>query len=77
MVLFNYYFRLKEISEETNIQQQPRRRSNSLPIPKIEVSLYQSPETKKKDTNKDFIEVPETKDVTRLTGTSLLEVNIT
>ncbi|MFX8891296.1 hypothetical protein ABTN09_20040, partial [Acinetobacter baumannii] len=50
-------------------QQQPRRRSNSLPIPKIEVSLYQSPEMKKKE-NKDFIEVPEVKDVARLTGKS-------
>ncbi|KAK6643812.1 hypothetical protein RUM43_000075 [Polyplax serrata] len=62
-----YYHRLREISEETNKQQQPRRRSNSLPIPKIEVSLYQSPEMKKKDSNKDFIEVPDVKDVTRLT----------
>jgi protein unc-80 len=28
---------------------QPRKRSNSLPIPKIEVSIYQSPEMKKKE----------------------------
>lgn len=47
----------------------PRRRSNSLPIPKIEVSIYQSPESKKKDVLKDFIEVPEVRDVSLLTGT--------
>lgn len=60
-------FRLRDMSEDSIIQQQSRRRSNSLPIPKIEVSLYQSPETKKKE-NKDFIEVPEPKDVQILTG---------
>lgn len=47
----------------------PRRRSNSLPIPKIEVSIYQSPESKKKDVLKDFIEIPETRDVSLLAGT--------
>lgn len=46
----------------------PRRRSNSLPIPKIEVSIYQSPESKKKDLLKDFIEIPETRDATLLAG---------
>lgn len=51
------------------MQQMPRRRSNSLPIPKIEVSIYQSPESKKKDVLKDFIEVPDTRDVSLLTGT--------
>ncbi|GLV31802.1 uncoordinated 80 [Carabus blaptoides fortunei] len=56
------YNRLRDISEENIAQQQPRRRSNSLPIPKIEVSVYQSPETKKRE-SKDFIEVPEVKDV--------------
>jgi len=45
----------------------PRRRSNSLPIPKIEVSIYQSPESKKKDV-KDFIEVPEVRDSSSLTA---------
>ncbi|XP_015178627.1 PREDICTED: protein unc-80 homolog isoform X2 [Polistes dominula] len=44
----------------------PRRRSNSLPIPKIEVSIYQSPESKKKDVSKDFIEIPEVRDVSLL-----------
>ncbi|KAG8225922.1 hypothetical protein J437_LFUL005958, partial [Ladona fulva] len=49
---------LREINDETFMQQQPKRRSNSLPIPKIEVSIYQSPELKKRE-SKDFIEVPE------------------
>ena len=40
----------------------PRRRSNSLPIPKIEVSIYQSPESKKKDVSKDCMEVPPVRD---------------
>lgn len=57
------------MNEETSVQQMPRRRSNSLPIPKIEVSIYQSPESKKKDVSKDFMEVPEVRDVTLLTGT--------
>lgn len=57
------------INEETSVQQMPRRRSNSLPIPKIEVSIYQSPENKKKDVSKDFMEVPEVRDVSLLTGT--------
>jgi hypothetical protein len=62
-----FVFRLREISEDASTQQQPRKRSNSLPIPKIEVSLYQSPELKKQE-SKDFIEVPEVKDVSYLTG---------
>jgi hypothetical protein len=60
-------FRLLEISDYASSQQQPRKRSNSLPIPKIEVSLYQSPELKKRE-SKDFMEVPEVKDVSYLTG---------
>ncbi|GLG97294.1 Protein unc-80 homolog [Gryllus bimaculatus] len=66
------YHRLKEINEDASTQQQPRRRSNSLPIPKIEVSLYQSPELKKRE-SKDFMEVPEVKDVSYLTGAFSLE----
>ncbi|XP_043466068.1 protein unc-80 homolog isoform X3 [Leptopilina heterotoma] len=54
--------RLKRINEQSSVQQMPRRRSNSLPIPKIEVSIYQSPETKKKDDGKEIIEVPDTRD---------------
>ncbi|KAF7271721.1 hypothetical protein GWI33_015431 [Rhynchophorus ferrugineus] len=59
------YNRLRDISEETAGQHQPRKRSNSLPIPKIEVSFYQNSENKKVE-NKDFIEVPEPKDVSLL-----------
>lgn len=59
-------YRLRDISEETANQQQPRRRSNSLPIPKIEVSIFQN-DSKKQET-KDFIEVPEVKDVSPLAG---------
>lgn len=54
------YNRLRKINEETTVQQMPRRRSNSLPIPKIEVSIYQSPENKKKDDSKEFIDMPDT-----------------
>ncbi|KAG7191052.1 hypothetical protein KM043_007098 [Ampulex compressa] len=62
------YHRLRMINEESSVQQIPRCRSNSLPIPKIEVSIYQSPESKKKDVAKDFMEVPEVRDVSLLTG---------
>lgn len=63
------YFRLRDISDESVGQQQSRKRSNSLPIPKIEVSLYQSNDLKKSEANsKDFIEVPEPKDVSLLAG---------
>ncbi|XP_055525794.1 protein unc-80 homolog isoform X1 [Wyeomyia smithii] len=58
--------RLRDISEETSIPpSQPRRRSNSLPIPQIEISLYQGPTSSNRDSpsmgsiNKDYIEVPE------------------
>lgn len=64
-------FRLRDISDENAGQQQPRKRSNSLPIPKIEVSLYQSTDSKKSDNNKDFIEVPEPKDVSLLAGNNM------
>ncbi|KAF5273419.1 hypothetical protein FQA39_LY07436 [Lamprigera yunnana] len=58
------YNRLRDINEEMVGQQQPRRRSNSLPIPKIEVSVYQSPESKKQEIS---LEVPEVKDLSLLT----------
>ena len=48
-------------------QTQPRKRSNSLPIPKIEVSVYQSPDIKDRDSLKNFIEVPEVKDMSPIT----------
>ena len=59
--------RLREISEESTIPQvQPRRRSNSLPIPQIEISLYQGGSGNSRDspsnsslTTKDYIEVPD------------------
>ncbi|KYN10340.1 Protein unc-80 like protein, partial [Trachymyrmex cornetzi] len=63
-----FYYRLRRINEETSVQQMPRRRSNSLPIPKIEVSIYQSPESKKKDVMKDFIEIPDTRDASLTAG---------
>lgn len=61
------FCRLQDVSEVSVSQNPFRRRSNSLPIPEIEVSFYQSPETKKRE-NKDFIEVPEAKDMNILAG---------
>ncbi|XP_041761318.1 protein unc-80 homolog isoform X1 [Anopheles merus] len=59
------YNRLRDISEETSaLPSHPRRRSNSLPIPQIEISLYQGP-TSSRDSpsigsaNKDYIEIPD------------------
>lgn len=58
-------FRLSEIGEESSITiNQPRKRSNSLPIPQIEISLYQGPNSNNRDSpsssiNKDYIEIPE------------------
>lgn len=41
----------------------PRRRSNSLPIPKIHVSIYQSPEAQKKEEDsKEFVNVPDARE---------------
>lgn len=58
--------RLREISEEASIPpSQPRKRSNSLPIPQIEISLYQGPSSNSRDSpsgsssTKDYIELPE------------------
>ncbi|KAG5670539.1 hypothetical protein PVAND_000795 [Polypedilum vanderplanki] len=54
--------RLREISEESVVPPaQPRRRSNSLPIPQIEISLYQGTGSPSNSslTTKDYIEVPE------------------
>lgn len=66
-ILFNLFFmllnRLRDISEESVVPPaQPRRRSNSLPIPQIEISLYQGSGSKDSPSNsssKDFIEIPE------------------
>jgi len=68
-IVLDVHRRLRRINEETSVQQMPRRRSNSLPIPKIEVSIYQSPESKKKDVMKDFIDVPDTRDASLTAGT--------
>lgn len=61
--------RLRDVAEERAHEQQPRRRSNSLPIPKIEVSLYQSPEQKKRGTDsvgdsesKETVHMPDEKE---------------
>jgi hypothetical protein len=58
---------LRRINEDSSLQQTPRRRSNSLPIPKIEVSIYQSPESKKKD-DREVIEFDDPKDSVLSTG---------
>ena len=42
-------FRLREMTNDGTEEDAPRKRSNSLPVPKIEVSLYQSPETKRRE----------------------------
>lgn len=55
-------------------QPQPRRRSNSLPIPHIEISVYQGPGTNSRDSptgssiTKDFIEIPDQPVSTLVTG---------
>lgn len=58
------FSRLRDISEESIVPTvQPRRRSNSLPIPQIEISLYQgsgnSKDSPSNSSSKDFIEIPE------------------
>lgn len=65
-MFFSVLLRLRDISEETAIPpSQPRRRSNSLPIPQIEISMYQGPNSSNRDSpsigsiNKDYIEIPE------------------
>lgn len=62
----HFFLRLREMSEEAiPPQPQPRRRSNSLPIPHIEISVYQGPGTNSRDSptgssiTKDFIEIPD------------------
>ncbi|KAH8363403.1 hypothetical protein KR084_009623 [Drosophila pseudotakahashii] len=59
------YNRLSDIGEEAAITlNQPRKRSNSLPIPQIEISLYQGPGSNSRDSPgssvvKDYIEIPD------------------
>lgn len=57
------YFRLRDICEDVSKQTQPRKRSNSLPIPKIEVSIYQSSDLKDRDSLKNLMEVPESREM--------------
>ncbi|CAB3250721.1 unnamed protein product [Arctia plantaginis] len=61
------YNRLRDICDDMSKQTQPRKRSNSLPIPKIEVSLYQSQDMKERESLKNFIEIPEVKDMSPIT----------
>lgn len=71
------YNRLRKISEEVSVPVlQTRRRSNSLPIPQIEISLYQGTNSNSRDspsgnTLKDFIEVPDQAVPTISSGKSL------
>ncbi|XP_066582663.1 protein unc-80 homolog [Prorops nasuta] len=62
------YNRLRRINETTVVQPVSRPRSSSLPIPKIEVSIYQSPENKKKEEVKETADVPDTRDASLLSG---------
>ncbi|XP_038219466.1 protein unc-80 homolog isoform X2 [Zerene cesonia] len=57
------YNRLRDICDDVSKQTQPRKRSNSLPIPKIEVSVYQSSDLKERESLKNFMEVPETREM--------------
>lgn len=42
------------------LEQQPRKRSNSLPIPKIEITLHDSPDSKRQY-NEEFVTMLENK----------------
>ncbi|CAG9579717.1 unnamed protein product [Danaus chrysippus] len=68
------YNRLRDICDDMSKQVQPRKRSNSLPIPKIEVSIYQSPEIKERDSLKNFIEIPEVKDISVVTEVQIVNL---
>ncbi|XP_024080721.1 protein unc-80 homolog [Cimex lectularius] len=57
------YHRLRDVNDTKREEPEPRKRSNSLPSPQIPTSLFQD-EVKQE---KDFIEVPEPKDVSILT----------
>uniref|UniRef100_A0A1B0CSU9 Uncharacterized protein n=2 Tax=Lutzomyia longipalpis TaxID=7200 RepID=A0A1B0CSU9_LUTLO len=72
-----HYFnnRLRDISEEASVPiPQPRKRSNSLPIPQIEISLYQGPNSRDSPSGssagKDYIEIPEPSTTAHLTDDS-------
>ncbi|XP_013174007.1 PREDICTED: protein unc-80 homolog isoform X2 [Papilio xuthus] len=65
--LYYLYNRLRDICDDMSKQIPPRKRSNSLPVPKIEVSVYQSPDIKEHDSLKNFMEVPESKEISPIT----------
>lgn len=75
--LNSFWNRLRKISEEIAVTlSQTRRRSNSLPIPQIEISVYQGTNSNSRDspsgnTLKDFIEVPDQAMPILLTGKKL------
>ncbi|XP_050528266.1 protein unc-80 homolog isoform X3 [Daktulosphaira vitifoliae] len=48
------YHRLQNINENIKIKQEPRRRSNSLPIPKIEVSFHHEPDYRGKIVKQNY-----------------------
>lgn len=50
----------------------PRRRSNSLPIPKIEVSIYQSPESKKREDCREIIDVPDAREPSTMSDLAII-----
>ncbi|XP_065199931.1 protein unc-80 homolog isoform X3 [Planococcus citri] len=52
----NFLYRRLQTMNKIKLEQQPRKRSNSLPIPKIEVTFHDSPESKRKYTygNRDM-----------------------
>lgn len=62
-----FFLRLRDICDDVSKQIPPRKRSNSLPIPKIEVSVYQSPDIKEHDSLKNFMEVPDSKEISPIT----------
>ncbi|CAG4970497.1 unnamed protein product [Parnassius apollo] len=72
--LYYLYNRLRDICDDMSKQSHPRKRSNSLPIPKIEVSIYQSPDIKEHDSLKNFMEVPDSKDISPVTEIPLSSV---
>lgn len=72
--------RLREISETSIPPSQPRKRSNSLPIPQIEISVYQGPGSNNSrespsgsSTAKDYIEIPEPPITALLSGFSFIK----
>ncbi|KAL1123884.1 hypothetical protein AAG570_001654, partial [Ranatra chinensis] len=57
------YHRLRDVTDTKRQEPELRRRSKSLPNPHLQISLFDTPEQSKKD----FIEVPEVKDISPIT----------